>query len=86
MNNKSRGDSSIGRQLSYSPLIAASLSLRATAIGAVAIAALAIGCLAVKKAKFDKMEIGELTIRQIRVINAEHAEEEDSPRRPAISQ
>jgi hypothetical protein len=42
----------------------------AMAIGAIAIGALAIGRLAVKRAKFDRMEIGELTIRRIRVTEA----------------
>ena len=42
----------------------------AIAIGAIAIGALAIGRLAVKRAKFDRVEIGELTVRRIRIIES----------------
>jgi hypothetical protein len=43
----------------------------AVAIGAIAIGALAIGRLAIRRAKFDKMEIGELTIRRIHFTEAD---------------
>jgi hypothetical protein len=48
----------------------AAVAAGAVAIGAIAIGALAIGRLVVKRAKFDRMEIGELTIRRIRVIES----------------
>ena len=48
----------------------AAIAAGAVAIGAIAIGALAIGRLVVKRAKFDKMEIGELTIRRIHFIDS----------------
>ena len=52
------------------------LALGAAALGAVAVGALAIGRVAigrmvVKKARFDALEVGDLTVRKLRVLERE---------------
>ena len=43
----------------------------AIAVGALAIGALAIGRLRVKKARFETLDVGELTMRRLRVLERE---------------
>jgi hypothetical protein len=49
--------------------IVGALALGALAVGAVAIGALAIGKLVVRNARFDKLEVGELTVKKLRILD-----------------
>jgi hypothetical protein len=60
------------------------LALGALAIGAVAVASMVIGALAVKRARFGKVEIDELTVRSLRVIGDEEAQEPAAPTPPGV--
>lgn len=55
------------RRLAVGAGAAGALALGAVAIGALAVGAFAIGRLSVRTARFDKVDIGDLTVRRLRL-------------------
>jgi hypothetical protein len=62
------------RAISATRLVALALGAAgfgAVAIGALAIGSLAVGRLTIKKARFNKLEVDDLTVRRFRVVKGE---------------